>query len=99
MMERHAHARALLGTGQIVEFLGLIDSPAVAEQPRQDRVWRDRSNRRAVLGGDMIQPGAGDGAAGARHVPDHDRWIAGNMARKVLGDRARIEAETTTRIS
>src|SRR5262245_58098871 len=99
MLEGDAQPRAALCRGQVVEPGGLVAHPVIAEQPAEDRVRRDRCDHSAISRRHLVEPGAGNGAAGPGHVLEHDGRAAGNMARQMPGDGARIDAEAAAEIS
>jgi hypothetical protein len=58
----------------------------------------DHANGQAVLGSLLIKEIGRLGAAGARHVPDDDLGISGDVARQPGGGEARIDIVGPARI-
>src|SRR5438552_1177727 len=94
MLKGHAQARAALRAGEVLEFCRVVLRLALVKELAEDRVWRHRANRGAVLGRDPVEPGAGGRPAGTGHILDHHCRIAGDVARKMLAERAGVDAET-----
>src|SRR5262249_10236448 len=64
---------------------------AAAEQRLEHHARRESGDRRAVLGGDVVEVVDRLEAAGARHVLRDELGVAGDMAAHMARERARIE--------
>src|SRR5712672_1998367 len=87
----NAHADLVIGAADSVEFRSVKLVARLSKQRIDRGASADGAERRAVLGGDVVEPVGETDAGRAFHVLRHYGRIAGQVLADVAGQEPRVE--------